>query len=51
MIEGLQQAGFQNPDYRDSQYMRLNVIRKFREEGLLNDNLEFSFSRKKIGVA
>jgi hypothetical protein len=31
--------------------MRLNVIRKFREEGLLNDKLEFSFSEKKIGVA
>ena len=51
MIEGLQRAGFQNPGYRESQFMRLNVIRKFREEGLLNDKLEFSFSEKKIGVA
>lgn len=50
MIEGLQRAGFQNPGYRESQFMRLNVIRKFREEGLLNDKLEFSFSGKKIGV-
>ena len=50
MIEGLQLAGFQNPGYRESQFMRLNVIRKFREEGLLNDKLEFSFSGKKIGV-
>jgi nucleoside-diphosphate-sugar epimerase len=51
MIEGLKRAGFQNPAYRDSQYMRLNVIRKFREEGLLNDKLELSLCDNKIGVA
>ena len=48
MTEGLKRAGFQNPAYRDSQYMRLNVIRKFREEGLLNDKLELDRSNKKI---
>lgn len=51
MVEGLQRAGFQNPAYRDSQYMRLNVIRKFREEGLLNDRLELLRSSKNINVA
>jgi nucleoside-diphosphate-sugar epimerase len=51
MTEGLKRAGFQNPAYRDSQYMRLNVIRKFREEGLLNDKLELSLCDNKIGVA
>lgn len=51
MIEGLQRAGFQNPAYRDSQYMRLNVIRKFRDEGILNDMLELSLSSKNIGMA
>ena len=51
MTEGLKRAGFQDPAYRDSQYMRLNVIRKFREEGLLNDKLELSFCDKNTGVA
>jgi len=51
MIEGLQRAGFQNSGYRESQFMRLNVIRKFREEGFLNDKLELSFYGKKVGVA
>jgi nucleoside-diphosphate-sugar epimerase len=42
IIEGLQSAGFKDPNYRESQYMRLNVIRKFRSQGLLNDKLESS---------
>lgn len=45
--EGLEHADFRNPAYRDSQFMRLNVIRKFREEGILNDKLEFDRSDKK----
>ena len=48
MSEGLKRAGFQNPGYRDSQYMRLNVIGNLREEGLLNDNLELDRSNKNI---
>jgi len=51
MIEGLQRARFQDPAYRDSHFMRLNVIKKFQEEGLLNDKLELSFCGKKISVA
>ena len=51
MTEGLKRAGFQDPAYRDSRYMRLNVIRKFREEGLLNDKLELSVCDKKTGIA
>jgi hypothetical protein len=48
MIEGLNRAGFHDSAYRDSQYMRLNVIRKFREDGLLNDKLELDRSNKNI---
>jgi nucleoside-diphosphate-sugar epimerase len=51
MIEGLQQARFQDPAYRESHFMRLNVIKKFQVEGILNDKLELSFCGKKIGVA
>jgi nucleoside-diphosphate-sugar epimerase len=40
--EGLEQAHFSDQAYRESQYMRLNVINKFRDAGLLTDNLEWS---------
>jgi hypothetical protein len=49
--EGLEQAGFCDQAYRESQYMRLNVINKFREAGLLTDNLEWSCLMRKTGVA
>ena len=49
--EGLEQAGFRDKAYRESQYMRLNVINKFREAGLLTDNLEWSCLMRKTGVA
>jgi nucleoside-diphosphate-sugar epimerase len=40
--EGLERARFSDQSYRESQYMRLNVINKFRETGVLTDNLEWS---------
>ena len=40
--EGLERAGFKDLGYRDSQYMRLNVLAKFRKEGLLTDNLSWA---------
>ncbi|MBX3347838.1 MAG: SDR family oxidoreductase [Nitrospira sp.] len=43
MTDGLQKAGFQNAAYRESQFMRLNVINKFREQGLLDEKLRLSF--------
>jgi nucleoside-diphosphate-sugar epimerase len=46
--EGLKRAGFQNPAYRESQFMRLNVIRKFRDQGLLNDKLELSLANRYV---
>jgi nucleoside-diphosphate-sugar epimerase len=40
--EGLERARFSDQAYRDSQYVRLNVIKNFRTAGLLTDNLEWS---------
>ena len=48
--EGLERAHFSDQAYRESQYMRLNVINKFREAGLLTDNLEWSRLMHKTGV-
>ena len=48
--EGLEQAHFSDQAYRESQYMRLNVINKFRETGVLTDNLEWSCLMNKAGV-
>lgn len=48
--EGLERARFSDPAYRESQYMRLNVINKFRDAGLLTDNLEWSWSMTKADV-
>lgn len=45
--DGLERVGFMNPVYRDSDFIRLNVLRKFREDGLLTDNLEWSFVSRK----
>ena len=48
--EGLEQAHFSDQAYRESQYMRLNVISKFRETGVLTDNLEWSCLMSKARV-
>jgi nucleoside-diphosphate-sugar epimerase len=40
--DGLARARFNDQTYRESQYMRLNVINKFRGAQLLTDNLEWS---------
>lgn len=48
--EGLEQVRFSDQAYRESQYMRLNVINKFRETGVLTDNLEWSCLMSKAGV-
>jgi nucleoside-diphosphate-sugar epimerase len=40
--DGLERARFTDQAYRESQYMRLNVINKFRGAQLLTDNLEWS---------
>lgn len=40
--EGLERARFNDQAYRESQYMRLNVINRFRAAQSLTDNLEWS---------
>ena len=40
--EGLERSGFRDQAYRESNYMRLIVIDKFRQAGLLTENLEWS---------
>lgn len=48
---GLERAGFADPAYRESTFMRLNVLQKFREHGLLTDTLEWSSTLKQSGAA
>jgi nucleoside-diphosphate-sugar epimerase len=38
---GLQRLGFDDPNYRESGLIRLNVLRDLRERGLLRDDLEW----------
>ena len=48
--EGLEQAQFNNPNYRESSYVRLNVLMDLRKRGLLDANLEWSFKNQKKGA-
>jgi len=48
--EGLERVNFSDKVYRESQYMRLNVITKFRDAGLLTDKLEWPWSMNKVDV-
>lgn len=43
--EGLERAGFRDPDYRQSQYMRLKVLNSHLERGLLTERLDWSFRK------
>ncbi len=40
--EGLEGMGFDDPDFRSSKYMRLEVLKRLRERGLLDGNLEWT---------
>lgn len=42
--QGLDQATFSDQAYRESEYVRLNVIKRFREAKLLTDSLEWPHS-------
>jgi nucleoside-diphosphate-sugar epimerase len=48
--EGLERVNFGDKAYRESQYMRLNVINKFRDAGFLTDNLEWAWSMDQADV-
>jgi len=40
--DGLEAIGFQDKEFRNSTYMRLNVLKQLRSRGWLNDRLEWS---------
>jgi len=46
--DGLQNSGFQDAAYRDSHFIRLNVISRFRAQGILDDQLRVSFAKLPI---
>ena len=39
---GLESLGFRDRDFRDSKYMRLNILTELRKQGLLDDKLEWT---------
>ncbi len=43
--KGLEAMGFNDENFRDSKYIRLNVLRSLQEKGFLNDNLEWIRNR------
>jgi nucleoside-diphosphate-sugar epimerase len=49
--EGLEKAGFSDPQYRDSHFIRLNVLRSLRKKGLLTEQLDWAFKQSRIAVA
>jgi len=40
--EGMEAMGFNDRTFRDSNYMRLNMLKQLREKRLLNENLEWT---------
>jgi len=40
--EGLEGMGFSDPNFRSSKYMRLEVLKRLRERGILDGNLEWT---------
>lgn len=40
--EGLEAMGFDDPDFRNSRFVRLNVLRKLRAEGTLTERLKWA---------
>ena len=49
--EGLERAGFNDQSYRESRYMRFNVINDLRAAGLLTDNIEWAGTMDKTEAA
>jgi len=41
--DGLENMGFNDEKFRDSNYMRLNMLNQLRGKGLLNENLEWRY--------
>jgi hypothetical protein len=38
---GLEEMGFRDPDFRNSNYMRLKVLTNLRNKGYLSENLKW----------
>jgi nucleoside-diphosphate-sugar epimerase len=51
LYQGLAAMRFADADFRNSRYMRLNVLRDLREKGLLNEDLEWSSSASDFCLA
>lgn len=45
LADGLAAIGFADPDFRKSRRIRLNVLAKLRQDGLLDDDLRWTFRR------
>ena len=41
LIDGLEQSGFNNPDYRQSNLVRLYVINQLIKQGIIDDQLQY----------
>jgi hypothetical protein len=39
---GLESMGFRDGEFRNSRYMRLNILTELRKKGLLNDQLQWT---------
>jgi nucleoside-diphosphate-sugar epimerase len=50
---GLEEMGFNDPDFRNSNYMRLKALTHLRSKGYLNENLEWQPNERKgkIGLS
>lgn len=48
--DGLEQAKFNIPNYRESPLIRLNVLVNLRNQGLLTPNLEWTFKKEKGAI-
>ena len=42
---GLEEMGFKDPDFRNSNFMRLKVLTNLRNKGYLSENLEWRENR------
>ena len=47
---GLEAMGFSDSNFRNSKYMRLQVLKELREKGLLDGNLEWTWGAPARGA-
>ncbi|MFQ5450566.1 MAG: NAD-dependent epimerase/dehydratase family protein [Nitrospinaceae bacterium] len=49
--EGLEAMEFNDPDFRDSPFMRLKMLSKLESSGCLGPDLEWKFDRRRVSAA